>query len=152
MTRLCKTCEFWEPADETHLACDPYSENYCRAGECGDCHRFPPKPDPCEAPDGSICTPFSWGYPVTHPDSWCGEWSPATDWSGQDANPREDVERAIQSVKDNLGYDPTALSCAILTVLTKLTPEQRLDLFSRFCKYCGCVQPQTGYCQCHNDE
>jgi hypothetical protein len=36
-----------------------------------------------------------------------------------------------------------------LNILNKLSDEERLEVFSHFCKYCGCSNP---YCQCSNDD
>jgi hypothetical protein len=37
----------------------------------------------------------------------------------------------------------------VLKLIECLSDEQRLEVFSHFCKYCGCDNPR---CQCWNDD
>lgn len=70
-----------------------------------------------------------------------------------------DEERAW--IKDRIDKARSALS-APLTVspetqakqcLDRLTDEQRMEVFWRYCRYCGRIQPEDGLrCQCGNDE
>lgn len=36
--------------------------------------------------------------------------------------------------------------------LDELSDGERLELFSFYCRECGCEHPEGGYCQCWNDE
>lgn len=40
---------------------------------------------------------------------------------------------------------------ALIEALDKLTDEQRLEIFRRYCIHCGAVQPEDRYCYCSND-
>lgn len=43
---------------------------------------------------------------------------------------------------------------ALIELLKTLTDEQRMEVFSDFCKHCGCIENPESLrgCQCWNDE
>ncbi len=66
----CKTCKWWEPLPDIHVADDEFR---------GECRRFPPLL--CESLDiadakflGDKCVIPHGRFPVTNDDEWCGEW------------------------------------------------------------------------------
>jgi hypothetical protein len=54
----------------------------------------------------------------------------------------EDAELFIKNFQE-------IISIRIVNQLEDLTDEQRLEVFSHFCKHCGCNDPK---CQCWNDD
>jgi hypothetical protein len=66
---FCKQCRFW-------LNWDSEMTNL------GECHRFPPRmarrhESGPEGPAAITVRPEDGGWPLTHPDDWCGEFQPA---------------------------------------------------------------------------
>lgn len=60
----------------------------------------------------------------------------------------EAIRRAVAAVDPARDVTDTG-KAALAIALTRLTDEQRLELFGRYCKACGCDDPG---CQCWNDE
>jgi len=91
-------------------------------------------------------------------------------WSDLPALPLPDLgdyiaadytEALAAAHRDHPGFDAVTLVCAscrdaevspgqeALTALSRLEPDQRLDVLRRFCRSCGVDDPS---CQCWNDE
>jgi hypothetical protein len=51
----------------------------------------------------------------------------------------------------DLRYMETRLA-DVKAALLALGDDDRLEVMRAFCRGCGCVQPEHGYCQCENDE
>ena len=58
---------------------------------------------------------------------------------------RQSIYRAVNKIMELIGDDLTTAKRS----LVNLTDEQRMEVFSDYCRYCGCDDPT---CRCWDDD